>query len=76
MPATANTAAGAAPAQFLRLPSVLERVPYSTASIWRLVRLGKFPRPIKMGGGRASAWLSSEIDAWMEQRVAARDLSP
>ncbi len=55
-----------------RLPSVQSRVPYSRARIYQLVKDGKFPAPVRLGG-RASAWLSSEIDEWIARRVAERD---
>ena len=45
---------------------------YSRAHIWRLVRDGKFPRPVKLGVGR-NAWLDEEITAWIEARVRERD---
>lgn len=45
---------------------------YSRPQIWRKVKDGSFPRPIKVGAGR-SAWVDSEIDAWIGQRMAARD---
>jgi prophage regulatory protein len=67
----------AAHAKFLRLPSVLARVPYSRPSLYRLVREGKFPRPIRLGGGKAVAWLESDIDDFMTERIqASRDTSP
>jgi prophage regulatory protein len=70
-----STVAVASPARFLRLPSVLERVPYSRPNLYRLVRLGKFPKPISLGG-RAVAWIESEVNDWMAERVkAARDVS-
>ncbi|TBB88094.1 helix-turn-helix transcriptional regulator [Rhizobium ruizarguesonis] len=47
-------------------------ISYSRPQIWRKVKDGSFPRPIKVGAGR-SAWVDSEIDAWIEQRMAARD---
>jgi prophage regulatory protein len=37
-----------------------------------LVSLGRFPKPIKLGE-RGSGWLTSEIDAWLQSRVDARD---
>jgi predicted DNA-binding transcriptional regulator AlpA len=34
--------------------------------------VGLFPRPIKIGGGR-NAWIESEVDAYIEARIVARD---
>ena len=33
-----------------------------------------FPRPVKIG--RASRFVSAEVDSWIAERVAARDASP
>jgi prophage regulatory protein len=57
--------------KLIRLPSVLARVPYSRPSLYRLIKLGKFPRPIALGGGRAVAWYEHSIDEW----IAARESS-
>jgi prophage regulatory protein len=56
--------------KFLRLPSVRQRIPYSRATIYRLIALGEFPRPVSLGA-RAVAWRESEVDAWMQSRIAA-----
>jgi prophage regulatory protein len=56
--------------RFRRLPGVMQCVPYSRASIYRLIAAGQFPRPYSLGA-RAVAWLESEIDAWIEARVKA-----
>ena len=42
--------------KFLMLPQVREIVPYSPSHIWRLERLGQFPKRIHLGGNRV-AWL-------------------
>lgn len=55
---------------FLRLPEVRARVGLSTPQIYKLISQGKFPRQVKLGE-RASAWLSDEIDAWIDERIAA-----
>jgi prophage regulatory protein len=47
---------------------------YSTAHLWRLVKGGKFPAPIKLGEAR-SAWIEAEIDAWIGTKIAERDAS-
>jgi predicted DNA-binding transcriptional regulator AlpA len=50
-------------------------IEYSYVQRWRLIQAGKFPAPIKLGTGPNSrnAWIEAEIDAWIEQRIAARD---
>ena len=57
--------------RFLRLAEVQRRVPYSRSTIYQLINRGEFPRPISIGA-RAVAWLESDIDAWIEARVANR----
>jgi predicted DNA-binding transcriptional regulator AlpA len=61
--------------RILRLPKVEDRTGLKQTQIYRLEVRGKFPRRIKISD-RASGWLESEIDAWIEQRViASRDQS-
>ena len=45
---------------------------YSLDHIHELVRLGQFPKPVKLGE-RASGWLATEVAAWQRERIAARD---
>lgn len=45
------------------------RTSLSRASIYRLMSAGKFPRQINLGVYRVG-WKESEIDQWLEQRVA------
>ena len=52
----------------IRLRTVMERTALSRSSIYAMAALGKFPQPIKIGV-RASAWLQSEIDDFIEARV-------
>lgn len=36
---------------------------------------GQMPKKIRLvKGGRATGWLKSEIDEWLEERLASRDL--
>jgi prophage regulatory protein len=41
-------------------------------SIYRLGRMGQFPRPIKLSE-RSSGWLEHEVDAFIDRRASARD---
>ena len=58
---------------FLRLPTVKSRTGLSRASIYRLMVLGEMPKPYALSSsGRAVGWLESEIDAYIESRIAAK----
>ena len=59
--------------KLLRLPAVLERVPTSRSSLYEAMERGEFPRPIKVLGSRANAWLEEEVDAYIAARVAERE---
>ncbi len=65
-----GTPADGSPVRFLRLPEVRARVPYSRATIYRLITAGQIPRPYSMGA-RAVAWLESDVTAWIEARLSA-----
>ena len=54
--------------KFLRLSEVQRRVPYSRSTIYLKVSRGQFPQPINLGA-RAVAWLESDIDEWIAQRI-------
>lgn len=58
-------------ARALRLPEVCARVGMSRAWIYDAIARGDFPAQIKTGS-RASAWIDSEIDAWLLSRTVQR----
>lgn len=51
-----------------RLPIVKAKTTFSEPSIYRLMKEGKFPKPLKIGA-RAVAWRSDEIEAFINSRV-------
>ncbi len=55
--------------QLLRFPQVQARYPASKAWIYAQIKLGHFPKPIKVGP-RAVAWIESEIDALIASKVS------
>lgn len=57
---------------FLSEKEVSKKVRLSRAQIWRLRRMGKFPVPVPISDRRI-VFLNSEIDAWMRERIAARN---
>ncbi len=47
-------------------------LPFSRATLWRLTKEGRFPKPVKLGLG-ITAWRRSDVDAWIasvEQSVS------
>lgn len=58
--------------QLLRLPAVMQRTGLPRSTIYRLCRLGRFPRPTKLSE-RCSAWSAAEVDRFCNDRLAERD---
>lgn len=62
----------------LRLPEVSKRTGLCGGAVWAKINPNNsrydptFPRPIKIGK-RAVAWLESEINTWLDARIAERD---
>jgi len=42
-------------------------VPVSPATIWRWVKLGEFPAPVKLGA-QTTAWPVEAVDEWLAAR--------
>lgn len=58
--------------KLLRETEVCDRTGYSRQSLWRLERAGSFPARLRLGANRV-AWLESDIDEWLAERIAERD---
>jgi prophage regulatory protein len=52
-------------------PGKKGRIGVCKTKLYDWVREGKFPRPISIGGGRAVAWYSDEVDQWINSRERA-----
>ena len=55
--------------RLLRLKEVQHQVGLSRSAIYDKIKYGDFPAPVSLGG-RAVAWPSDAIDAWVEERIA------
>ncbi|WP_420009069.1 helix-turn-helix transcriptional regulator [Xanthomonas sacchari] len=71
--AAADHPSGPRPLRFLRIREVLARTGLSKSTLYARVRVGEFPKPVPLG--TLSAWVESEVEAWMEARVDERDRS-
>jgi len=58
----------------LKLPDVEAKTGLSRETIYRGGREGWFPKPVKISQA-ATAWVEGEIQAYLEERIAARDAS-
>ena len=47
-------------------------IKFTRQHLHRLVRNEKFPAPVKVGEN-TNAWVETEIDQYMKERIAARD---
>jgi predicted DNA-binding transcriptional regulator AlpA len=56
---------------FLRLPQVCQFVPLGQSTIWRKVKTGDFPAPVKLGA-RTTAWKAEDIRAYIEKHGGGR----
>ncbi|MFC4655727.1 helix-turn-helix transcriptional regulator [Rheinheimera marina] len=55
--------------RLIRRSEVLQRVSLCKATIYNHMNAGTFPRPVSVGGRRV-AWLESDIDLWIAERLA------
>lgn len=50
-----------------RIAAVTARTGVPRSSLYRLIKQGRFPAPIKLSE-RSSAWRSADVDAWIADR--------
>ena len=55
------------PSTLLRKGKVLERVPLSSTTLWRLCRSGAFPAPVRISTN-AVAWRESDVEEWIQKQ--------
>lgn len=55
--------------QVLRLPEVKRITGLSRATIYARQQTGTFPKAINLGP-RTVGWMASEIDAWLQEKIA------
>lgn len=58
--------------RFIPQSEVQRRVPYSRVQIWRLEKQGRFPKRVRIGPNRV-AWVETEVEAWINDRLAERE---
>ncbi len=57
---------------FLRQSQLIPQIiPFSPATLWRRVKDGTFPAPVKLSA-RITAWRVEDIRAWMQDRLSQK----
>ena len=59
----------------LKLKEVVGLVSLSSATIYRMISSGEFPRPVRIGV-RATGWRSDEVEEWLASRPHTVPESP
>ena len=58
--------------QVIKLKTVIQLTSLSSATIYRLVKSGEFPKQLKLAE-RSSGWLLEEINEWLESKSTLRN---
>jgi excisionase family DNA binding protein len=61
----------AADPKLLTLHDVCRRLRLGHSKVYALIKEGRFPAPLKVG--RVSRWVTREVDAWVEDQIAASE---
>lgn len=56
----------------LRLNAVVLAAGLARSTIYKLIGSGEFPRPVPLTG-RCVGWIESEVAAWIQSRIEARE---
>lgn len=65
---TQNNNASLLSDQLVDMPFITNYTKMSDKWFYKLISDGVFPKPIKLG--RSSRWLKSEVETWMQLRIA------
>ena len=58
--------------QIIKLPQVEAKTTFSSATIYRLISKGEFPKQVKLSE-RSSGWIKEEVNNWLESKIKERD---
>ena len=58
--------------RLIRMPEVISKTGLRKSVIYKKIRLGEFPGPVRISA-KVSTWLESEVDEFIDQRVTERD---
>ena len=57
--------------RLIRRKEVEFRTGLKRSTMYARIKEGSFPRPVSLGTPQCVAWVSSEVDTWIETRIRA-----
>jgi len=64
-----HIADGLPSAGYIRMNDLTKIIPLVASSIWRMVKKGTFPKPVKLSEN-CTAWKVEEVRAWLDSKAA------
>lgn len=58
--------------KLIRIAKVMDCTGLARSTIYKYIAQGTFPKPVSLGS-RVAAWVESEIEDWILERIANRD---
>lgn len=55
--------------RFIRQSDVMQRTGLSRSTLYELINTGRFPKPLKLCGGRINCWPEHVVQDWMQARI-------
>ena len=60
--------------RLIKLKEVIEKTSLGRSTIYEFIAKGIFPKQVSIGA-KSVAWLESEVDDWIMERIGQRDNS-
>jgi predicted DNA-binding transcriptional regulator AlpA len=54
--------------KFLTIKDVTDKVGFKTSTIYKYMKMGIFPKPVKFG--KSSRWKLTDIEQWMKKIIS------
>jgi len=58
--------------RIMRLKEIIEKTGLAKSTVYNLISQGKFPKQIDLGA-RSVGWVDTEIEEWLEAKIAHRN---
>lgn len=55
-----------------RASQILPLLPFGKSSLWKFIKSGQFPKPVRITGG-ITAWRNADVLAWLDEQGKGED---